>query len=70
MVVDPQVRRRGVGRLLLDTVCGWVGETDWSGVWVATGGEAVRFYEGCGWQISETLIRGSEERTVVLHKSL
>ena len=70
MVVDPNARRRGVGRRLLDTVCEWVELTDWTGVWVATGGDAVRFYEACGWRVTETLTRISAESTVVLHKAM
>jgi GNAT superfamily N-acetyltransferase len=70
MVVDPNERRRGVGRLLLETVCAWAEVTHWSGVWVATGGAAVTFYESCGWQITETLTRGADETSVILHKAL
>lgn len=70
MVVDPIERRRGVGRLLLSAVCEWVERSDWSGIWVATGGAAVAFYAACGWEITEKIARSPEETTVVLHRTL
>ena len=70
MVVDPSERRRGVGRLLLAALCGWAKGSDWPGVWVATGGAAVTFYEACGWEVSERFERSPDQTTVVLQKRL
>jgi GNAT superfamily N-acetyltransferase len=70
MVVDPSERRRGVGRLLLATLCEWARRSDWPGVWVATGGAAVAFYESCGWEVTERFERSPDQTTVVLQKLL
>ncbi len=51
MIVAPERRGEGIGRLLLSAVEGHVDTT----LWVATGGRAVGFYEKCGWEVVETL---------------
>jgi GNAT superfamily N-acetyltransferase len=65
MIVHPERRRRGIGRLLLATLSDWASSRGTLQVWVATGGAAVRFYNGCGWDTVETFSRGSEDTTVL-----
>ena len=66
MIVRPDQRRQGIGRLLLATLTDWARGRGTLQVWVATGGEAaVSFYNDCGWKAVETFTRGSEETTVL-----
>jgi GNAT superfamily N-acetyltransferase len=70
MIVDPDQRRRGIGRQLLATLADWAKSRGELQVWVATGGSAVRFYNDCGWDTVETFSRASGEATTVLTKHL
>ena len=65
MVVRPDFRGRGVGRLLLRTLGGWAGQRGYQRLWVATGDPATGFYEACGWTPADTFDRPGE-RVVVL----
>jgi GNAT superfamily N-acetyltransferase len=65
MIVRPDQRRRGIGRLLLATLADWASSRGVLQIWVATGGAAVTFYNDCGWDAVETFSRGSEETTVL-----
>jgi GNAT superfamily N-acetyltransferase len=68
MIVRPDQRRRGIGRVLLATLADWASSRGVLKVWVATGGPAVRFYNDCGWGVVETFFRGSEETTVLVRQ--
>jgi GNAT superfamily N-acetyltransferase len=65
MIVRPDQRRRGIGRLLLATLTDWASGRGTLQVWVATGGAAVSFYNSCGWETAETFGRASAETTVL-----
>lgn len=65
MVVRPDFRGRGVGRLLLRALSGWAGQRGFRQLWVATGDPATGFYEACGWTPTDTFDRPGE-RVVVL----
>lgn len=66
MVVGPDERRRGVGRLLLAALADWAIQRGGQRVWVATGGPAVQFYRACGYEPLETFTHRSGEVTTVL----
>ena len=70
MIVRPDRRGMGVGRLLLAHLEAWAGSHGYQQVWVATGGRAIDFYRKCGWELSETVERASGEAASVLTKRL
>lgn len=70
MIVRPDRRGRGVGRLLLAQLEAWAGSHGYQQVWVATGDPAVDFYRQCGWELRETVARASGEVVSVLTKRL
>lgn len=70
MIVRPDRRRGGIGRLLLDTLGDWARSRGVLHVWVASGGLAVRFYNECGWGTVESFSRESGETTTVLSRHL
>ena len=70
MIVRPDRRGMGVGRLLLAQLEAWAGSHGYQQVWVATGGRAIDFYRKCGWELSETVERASGEAASVLTKHL
>jgi|SRR5215211_4761651 len=70
MIVHPQWRGRGVGRLLLAQLEAWAQGRGYETVWVATGGSAVRFYERCGWRMHEAVERKPGPALSVLAKRL
>jgi len=70
MIVRPDQRRRGVGRLLLASLGDWARVRGWERVWVATGGVAVRFYSDCGWETADSFARSADETTTVLVRRL
>jgi len=70
MIVHPDARRRGIGRMLLATLADWAKSRGDLQVWVATGDAAVAFYIDCGWEAIETFARASGEMTTVLVKYL
>jgi GNAT superfamily N-acetyltransferase len=65
MIVRPDQRRRGIGRLLLATLADWAKSRGALQVWVATGATALSFYNSCGWNTVETFSRGPEDTTVL-----
>jgi GNAT superfamily N-acetyltransferase len=69
MIVRPDRRGMGVGRLLLGHVEAWAARRAYGRIWVATG-QAVDFYCACGWQVTETLQRASAGPATVLTKLL
>ncbi len=69
MVVRPDRRGDGVGRLLLSHLERWARERGYGEVWVATGDPAVDFYRRCGWTVHETLHQ-SQSPVSVLRKRI
>jgi GNAT superfamily N-acetyltransferase len=65
MIVRPDLRGRGIGRLLLEVLGTWAAEHGYPRVWVATGDPAVGFYRACGWSLVETFDRPSEKVNVL-----
>ena len=59
MVVRADVRRRGIGRLLLKRLEHFAVGRGYTAVWVLTGLPAVDYYERCGWQRTEELPEGT-----------
>jgi GNAT superfamily N-acetyltransferase len=55
MVVRPENRRQGVGRQLLEGLQDVAASLGHPRTWVATGDEAVGFYQRCGWVAVEHL---------------
>ena len=53
MVVRTDVRRRGIGRLLLQRLERFAASRGYATVWVLTGPSAVGYYERCGWHRME-----------------
>ena len=70
MIVQPNRRGEGIGRLLLTQLETWAGARGYPQVWVATGGPAIGFYQACGWELVETLDLASGESATVLTKRL
>jgi GNAT superfamily N-acetyltransferase len=70
MIVRPELRGRGIGRLVLQTLMAWAAaEHGYQQFWVATGDEAVDFYQSCGWAVTETFDR-PHEHVIILTISL
>lgn len=65
MIVRPDRRGSGIGRLLLMHLERWAYRQGYQQLWVATGGAAVGFYQRCGWRIYETVDRDFEPATVL-----
>jgi GNAT superfamily N-acetyltransferase len=65
MIVRPDRRGSGIGRLLLAHLERWAYRQGYQQLWVATGGVAVGFYQRCGWRIYETVDRDFEQATVL-----
>jgi GNAT superfamily N-acetyltransferase len=59
MVVRTDLRRRGIGRLLLRRLERFAAIHGYPAVWVLTGSPAVGYYERCGWQRAEELPSGT-----------
>jgi len=70
MVVQADCRGWGVGRRLLTRIEDYAARHGYLDVWVATGGPAVRFYQRCGWWITETVRQASGEEATVLRKTV
>lgn len=70
MIVRPDRRGAGVGRLLLARLEAWAKARGYPRVWVATGGPAIGFYRACGWELTETVVKASGETATVLAKRL
>ena len=65
MIVRPDRRGAGIGRLLLTHLETWTHRHGYQQLWVATGGSAVGFYQRCVWRIYETVDREFEPATVL-----
>jgi GNAT superfamily N-acetyltransferase len=70
MIVRPDRRGLGIGRLLLAHLEAWAEIHGFKQVWVANEGPAISFYRTCGWDLSETVERVSGESVSVLTKLL
>ncbi|WP_461036419.1 GNAT family N-acetyltransferase [Streptomyces mayteni] len=67
-VVAPAFRRAGVGTLLLTGLERHAVNLGAAQIHVATGGEAIAFYQACGWEIDEVVPTGPGEHATVLSK--
>jgi GNAT superfamily N-acetyltransferase len=65
MIVRPDRRGAGIGRLLLAHLVRWAHRQGYEQLWVATGGAAVGFYQRCQWRIYERVDRDFEPATVL-----
>lgn len=70
MIVRPDPRDGGLGRLLLDRVEEWAGGHGCDEIWAANEGPAVEFYRRCGWVVHELVDRGARPTVTVLSKRL
>jgi GNAT superfamily N-acetyltransferase len=70
VVVRPDRRGSGVGRLLLSHVERCAVDLGHARMWVATGGPAVAFYERCAWRVTERVRQASGEVATVLMREL
>lgn len=69
MVVAQEARQRGVGRRLLDSLQNAAASLGHQQTWVATGKEAVDFYQRCGWSPTEQLrLESTGIATTILRK--
>ena len=50
MIVRPDRRGSGLGRLLLSSLESWASEHGYEHLWAANEGPVVVFYQRCGWQ--------------------
>jgi GNAT superfamily N-acetyltransferase len=69
MIVIASYRGMGIGSKLMRALEVWAYRQGYSQAWVATG-EAVDFYQKCGWELAETITRSSGETISILTKSL
>jgi GNAT superfamily N-acetyltransferase len=71
MVVRAENRRRGAGRQLLESLQDAAASLGHPRTWVATGDEAVGFYQRCGWAAVEHLrLESTGIPTTILTKPL
>ena len=70
MIVRPDRRGSGLGRLILSHLEHWAAEQGYGEIWVATGDPAVTFYRRCGWTVHETVQRTRRPTVTVLSKRL
>jgi GNAT superfamily N-acetyltransferase len=66
VIVDPGLRGRGAGRAILGHTLRWAASQGYDQVWVATGPEAVGFYQRCGWELTETYQGHQHEEVNIL----
>lgn len=59
MVVRTDLRRRGIGRLLLQRLERFASGRGYAAVWVLTGPNAVEYYARCGWRRVEERADGT-----------
>jgi len=64
MIVRPDRRGAGIGRLLLAHLERWARQQGYEQLWVATAGGG-GFYQRCGWRIYETVDRDFEPAKVL-----
>ena len=69
MLVAVALRDRGIGGQLMAVLEAWASQRGYPQVWVATG-RAAGFYQQCGWQPVEHLVRVTGETMTILTKAL
>lgn len=69
-IVHPDRRGQGIGHALMVRLEAWAAGTGIDQVWVATGGQAVIFYQQCGWERVEELLTQRGEMATILTKQL
>ena len=69
-IVRPDRRGQGIGHALMERLEAWVAGIGIDQVWVATGEQAVIFYEQCGWEPTEELRTQQGEMATILTKHL
>lgn len=69
MIVRPELRCHGIGRMLLDSLGEWAGQHGYQTLWVATGDPAVGFYQSCGWAMAESFTRPTETVHILTAKA-
>jgi GNAT superfamily N-acetyltransferase len=69
-IVHPDRRGEGVGHALMARLEMWAAGVGIDHVWVATGGQAVIFYQQCGWEWVEDLLTEQGEMATILTKHL
>lgn len=70
MIVRPDRRGGGLGRLLLRTLEKWGSGQGYDKIWAANEGPAVQFYRRCGWVVHETVQRSARPTVTVLSRCL
>jgi GNAT superfamily N-acetyltransferase len=65
MIVRADRRSQGIGSVLMAHLEEWAREAGVSQAWVVTGGRAIDFYRNCGWVVTETVVIGDGEATVL-----
>jgi GNAT superfamily N-acetyltransferase len=70
MIVRPDRRGTGLGRLLVGELERWASRKGYEQLWVANDGPAVNFYRRCGWQVHEMVARSRRSTVTVLTKRL
>jgi GNAT superfamily N-acetyltransferase len=70
MIVRPDRRGSGIGRLLLSHVEQWARAHGYQEVWAANEGQAVDFYRRCGWMVHEIVQRGHRPSVTVLSRRI
>ena len=71
MVVRRPERRCGVGRLMVAAIEDLARSRGYARVWVATGADAVEFYERCGWERQQSLVlKQGDLPTTILAREL
>lgn len=66
MIVRPDLRGQGIGRKLLRHLMTWAAaQHGYQQFWVATGDEAVDFYQACGWTLVDSFDRPHEHVTIL-----
>jgi GNAT superfamily N-acetyltransferase len=72
MIVRADRLGQGIGGRLVARLEAWASSHGCEQVWVGTGGggRAVRFYQKCGWEVTETFERVSGEVVTVLSRRL
>ncbi|MFI5274338.1 MAG: GNAT family N-acetyltransferase [Ktedonobacterales bacterium] len=64
----PDRRGEGLGHVLMAHLETWAAEIGIDQLWVATGGQAVLFYQQCGWERVEDLLTQHGEMATILTK--
>ena len=66
VIVTPALRGHGAGRAILGHTLRWAADQGFDPVWVATGPDAVGFYQRCGWELSQTYRGRQHDKVMIL----